>query len=221
MNWACGSSSETENNVREFIASTQVSILPMKNWWFTAGTECCDHGAVIHILDGKGKEGKEREEEYFSWKGPTVILSSSWPRRSQARTSQHPPGHSQPDITSVLDGEVDMSGNTFHLDMCTWLHMDSITWWIREQDHWTIWVGKALWGFSFLTLRQQSQTVPPALLSPPPTHVPNCHIHTSVKSLQGRGLHHCPGQAFPELNRKKKSLISKLSSLAATWGSFL
>ena len=31
----------------------------------------------------------------------------------------------------------------------------------------------------------------------PTAHVPQCHIHTALEHLQGRGLHHLPGQPVP------------------------
>lgn len=42
-------------------------------------------------------------------------------------------------------------------------------------------------------LKSSSPTAPPALPSSPLSHVPKCHIHAALKSLQGWWLHHCPG----------------------------
>jgi len=46
-------------------------------------------------------------------------------------------------------------------------------------------------------------------------HVPQCHIHTSLKHLQGRWLHHLPGQPalMSDFNEKGKTDTTSLRSL--------
>jgi len=51
-----------------------------------------------------------------------------------------------------------------------------------------------------LRFKKISEIIQPAISSPPPcllNHVPQCHISTFLKNLQGQWLHHLPGQPMP------------------------
>lgn len=50
------------------------------------------------------------------------------------------------------------------------------------------------------TFKINYSNIPSALARLPENHVPMCHIHMVLKSLRGRGLHHCPEQPVTGLN---------------------
>lgn len=68
-------------------------------------------------------------------------------------------------------------------------------------DHWVICVGQKF-------LRPSRTTTSPALPSPPINPVPRCHIHRSLKHLQGWWLHHHPGHPIPKPDNPSHEEIS-------------